>query len=59
MKFSKSCSLILSGCLLAPMLSGCLGGLLGSAKPQETGLEAYDKKSNRLERLRRLNDNNK
>ncbi|WP_104578113.1 SEL1-like repeat protein [Helicobacter felis] len=36
MKFSKSCSLILSGCLLAPLLSGCLGELFGSSKAQET-----------------------
>ncbi|WP_104692694.1 tetratricopeptide repeat protein [Helicobacter felis] len=36
MKFSKSCSLILSGCLLAPLLSGCLGELFGSSKAQKT-----------------------
>ncbi|WP_104683301.1 tetratricopeptide repeat protein [Helicobacter felis] len=34
MKFSKSCSLILSGCLLAPLFSGCLGELFGNSKSQ-------------------------
>ncbi len=34
MKLSKSHALILSGCLLAPLLSGCLGELFGNSKSQ-------------------------
>ncbi|WP_121756738.1 hypothetical protein [Helicobacter felis] len=59
MKIFKSCSVVLGGCLLTPMLSGCLGGLLGNSQPQETPnqiLQKNAKSGSRLGGLRGLNN---
>lgn len=52
MKIFKSCSVVLGGCLLTPMLSGCLGGLLGSSQPQETPNQILQKKRQEWQQAR-------
>ncbi|WP_121022473.1 tetratricopeptide repeat protein [Helicobacter vulpis] len=56
MKIFKSCSVVLGGCLLAPMLSGCLGGLLGNSQPQETPNQILQKKRQEWQQSRKVQE---